>query len=63
MEVKKRRKMELENISDNVLEQSKMMHVQLLIHTHTPDIVQKTLHVWSRNTNNASGQVQIIGTN
>ena len=31
--------MKLENVPDELLIQARMVHVQLLIHTNTPDIV------------------------
>ena len=31
--------MKLENVPDEVLTQAGIVHAQLLIHTHTPDII------------------------
>ena len=43
--------MKPENVPDEVLTQAGIVHTQLLIHTHTPDIVREILNAYMINLN------------
>ena len=38
--------MKPENIPEDIIKQAEVVSAQLLIHTHTLSIIQKTLHVY-----------------
>ena len=38
--------MKPEGIPEDIIKQAEVVHAQLLIHTHTLSIIQKTLHVY-----------------
>ena len=38
--------MKPENIPEDIIKQVEVVHAQLLLHTHTLNIIQKALHVY-----------------